>query len=219
MAIQGPPISLRKDSKPVPLMDVKEDAEALHLIQKEDRLRLNIGCDRTEIAGFVGVDFNPDVDPDVLAEADHLPWPDNSADEVYASHILEHLPYGNEALQEWLRVLKPGGMLTVIVPDINGVYLMSKHHGTWGPYNMPITEIYVNATAFGASLLSEIVPEMKDLYNGPGHIHRQIFIDDMLLLRVQAAGFSGAHESPDTFLGPAGIGDRVVIAYKPTEGA
>ena len=118
MILEGSPISLSVENKPVPLMDIKDDKEALAVIQKEDRLRLNIGCDRSEIAGFVGVDFNPDVDPDILAEADDLHMiADNSVDEIYASHMLEHLPYGNTALQEWLRVLKPGGMLTVIVPD------------------------------------------------------------------------------------------------------
>ena len=219
MILEGSPISLSVENKPVPLMDIKDDKEALAVIQKEDRLRLNIGCDRSEIAGFVGVDFNPDVDPEILAEADDLHMiADNTVDEVYASHVLEHLPFGNKALEEWLRVLKPGGMLTVVVPDINGIYMMSQHHGTWGAYGQPIDETYVNAAAFGASLLSELIPEMKDLYNGPGHVHRQIFIHGMLLKRVVEAGYANARESADTMLGPVGMGNRVVIAYKP-EGA
>ena len=219
MILEGSPISLSVENKPVPLMDIKDDKEALAVIQKEDRLRLNIGCDRSEIAGFVGVDFNPDVDPEILAEADDLHMiADNTVDEVYASHVLEHLPFGNKALEEWLRVLKPGGMLTVVVPDINGIYMMSQHHGTWGAYGQPIDETYVNAAAFGASLLSELIPEMKDLYNGPGHVHRQIFIEGMLLKRVVEAGYANARESADTMLGPVGMGNRVVIAYKP-EGA
>lgn len=214
--LKASPAELVKDNKPIPLMTIKDDHEALSVIQSDDRLRLNLGCDRTQIAGYVGVDFNPDVDPDVLADVEHLPFEDDSADEIYASHVLEHLPYDSKALQEWLRVLKPGGMLTVVVPDINGVYLMSKHHGVWGPYGQPIDEAYVNASAFGASTLSELVPEMKDLYNGPGHVHKQIFIGNMLLKRVMEAGFINAYESSDTMLGPVGMGNTVVIAIKPT---
>lgn len=47
---------------------------------------------------------------------------DASCDEVYASHVLEHLRYEDElpqALAEFFRVLKPGGLLRVAVPDLD----------------------------------------------------------------------------------------------------
>ncbi len=40
---------------------------------------------------------------------------------IYASHVVEHFDYTGElqaTLAEWLRVLQPGGMLYVSVPDI-----------------------------------------------------------------------------------------------------
>lgn len=50
-----------------------------------------------------------------------IPWPDNSFDVVYHSHFLEHIP--REAapihLEECLRVLKPGGVLRISVPDLH----------------------------------------------------------------------------------------------------
>jgi len=44
---------------------------------------------------------------------------DASCDQVRAVHVLEHLPMMNTlpALQEWRRVLAPGGRLFVAVPD------------------------------------------------------------------------------------------------------
>lgn len=42
--------------------------------------------------------------------------PDNSYDVVHASHILEHLVDTKTALQNWYRILKPGGYLIVLVP-------------------------------------------------------------------------------------------------------
>lgn len=46
---------------------------------------------------------------------------DQSADEIYASHVYEHLSYMNElpqAFNEAARVLKVGGILRVAVPDL-----------------------------------------------------------------------------------------------------
>jgi SAM-dependent methyltransferase len=49
-----------------------------------------------------------------------IPFPDGTFDVVYHSHFLEHL-HPDDApsmLQECLRVLKPGGVLRVVVPDL-----------------------------------------------------------------------------------------------------
>jgi predicted SAM-dependent methyltransferase len=49
-----------------------------------------------------------------------LPFADNSMEVVYASHLLEHL-YCDEAeklLRECFRVLSPGGVLRLMVPDL-----------------------------------------------------------------------------------------------------
>jgi len=60
------------------------------------------------------------------AEGHDLPVADGSVDAIYASHILEHYPVleapegvatAHDALDEWFRVLKPGGRLFVAVPD------------------------------------------------------------------------------------------------------
>lgn len=49
-----------------------------------------------------------------------VPFPDGSADAVYSSHVLEHLERDvvPAVLAESLRVLKPGGVLRVVVPDL-----------------------------------------------------------------------------------------------------
>ena len=47
---------------------------------------------------------------------------DQTFDELYASHILEHFDYTGslqKALKEWYRVLKPDGKLYVSVPDMD----------------------------------------------------------------------------------------------------
>jgi SAM-dependent methyltransferase len=49
-----------------------------------------------------------------------LPIPDSSADGVYASHVLEHLSLDDFwlALRNTLRLLKPGGIFRLVIPDL-----------------------------------------------------------------------------------------------------
>jgi SAM-dependent methyltransferase len=49
-----------------------------------------------------------------------LPFADNSVDGIYASHVLEHLALTDFALalRHTFRVLKPGGIFRLIVPDL-----------------------------------------------------------------------------------------------------
>src|SRR5688572_15669999 len=54
---------------------------------------------------------------DFLADARALPIPDGTLDYLCSSHVLEHLPDPIAALHEWHRVLRPGGLLYLVVPD------------------------------------------------------------------------------------------------------
>jgi len=45
-----------------------------------------------------------------------LPFEANSFDRLIATHVLEHVPFPHLAIQEWVRVLKPGGVLSLILP-------------------------------------------------------------------------------------------------------
>jgi predicted SAM-dependent methyltransferase len=52
-----------------------------------------------------------------------LPFPDGAASAVYASHVLEHLyrEEGQQLIRESFRVLTGGGILRVIVPDLQAM--------------------------------------------------------------------------------------------------
>ena len=82
-------------------------------------LRLNLGSGASPRAGFVNVDRDPRADLHLDVRRG-LPFPDGSCAEIYAEHLLEHLAYPGEVeavLRDWLRVLAPGGMLSLGVPD------------------------------------------------------------------------------------------------------
>jgi predicted SAM-dependent methyltransferase len=67
-----------------------------------------------------------------------LPFPDGSAIAVYASHVLEHLyrEEGQQLIRESFRVLVPGGIIRVVVPDLHNVvyeYLGERPFGELSP--------------------------------------------------------------------------------------
>ncbi len=79
--------------------------------------RLEIGPGKARIPGFETLDVvrRPGVVDHVGDASRRLPFPDGTFDLVYASHVLEHLPWyrADQALREWVRVLAPGGALEV----------------------------------------------------------------------------------------------------------
>lgn len=48
-----------------------------------------------------------------------LPFNDNTFDGIFCEHVVEHFDYknGRSLLKECLRILKPGGVIRIIVPD------------------------------------------------------------------------------------------------------
>ncbi len=85
---------------------------------------LNLGCGRIFNPDWINVDFEssgPDVLPYDLRLG--LPFPDESMELVYHSHVLEHFSKrrGEFLLRECLRVLRPGGLLRLAVPDLENI--------------------------------------------------------------------------------------------------
>ena len=57
---------------------------------------------------------------DVKADICNLPFDDNQYDVILCNHVLEHIPDDTKAMQELYRVLKPGGMAILQIPqDLN----------------------------------------------------------------------------------------------------
>ena len=86
---------------------------------KENR-KLEIGPGPKRIDGFETLNIVPGANVDYVADAGkRLPFPDETFDVVYASHVLEHIPWFDteKVLREWRRVLKVGGVLQIWVPD------------------------------------------------------------------------------------------------------
>lgn len=106
-------------------------------LQQTERIVLNVGCGPSSVSLMpefwcelpshdgpwreIRLDIDSKTAPDIQASiTDMHPVPAASVDVVWSSQNLEHL-YAHEvpqALQEFYRVLKPGGRLIVSVPDV-----------------------------------------------------------------------------------------------------
>ena len=81
-----------------------------------ETLKLNLGASDRRIDGYLSVDIVPPAD--VMADLTKpWPWPDSSVDEILAYDVIEHLPDKRHTLNEMWRVLAPGGIVKIQVPD------------------------------------------------------------------------------------------------------
>ena len=79
-------------------------------------VRLNLGAGDSPLADWTNLDGRHG---DVIYPLGTA-FPDGSVDEIRASHVLEHFPHAETAavLKDWVRALKPGGLLRLAVPDL-----------------------------------------------------------------------------------------------------
>ncbi len=85
-------------------------------------LLLELGSGRHGEAGFTHVDAVKVGNVDIEADIRKLDWLENDfVDELYSAHVVEHVSYTeiDNLLREWYRVLRPGGKLTIKMPDLD----------------------------------------------------------------------------------------------------
>jgi predicted SAM-dependent methyltransferase len=85
---------------------------------------LHIGCgDNILPTPFENLDIRPSKGVDHVSEAFPLPFKDGEFDLVYTSHVLEHFKKidTQPVLNEWVRVLKPGGTIRISVPNLENL--------------------------------------------------------------------------------------------------
>lgn len=104
----------------------KKKIEALLKSSLPINIELGAGKDRV-MKGWTSVDMNDSCDLNLDLTLP-LPFPDNSVNMIYSSHVLEHFKFTDlvKLLCECLRVLKPGGKFSAAVPNAR-IYIDAYH--------------------------------------------------------------------------------------------
>jgi SAM-dependent methyltransferase len=169
------------------------------------KIVLNVGCGHPgqgvhstfQGSGWreLRLDVNPAVNPDILCSmTDMAPIDTSSIDAIWSSHNLEHL-HRHEvpvALGEFLRVLRPAGLLLLTLPDLQKVAELVAADGLE-------SEAYLSRSG-PISPLDMIYGHTASIAHGNFHMaHKTGFTARSLQQLLTAAGFAGVTLSREGF--------------------
>jgi predicted SAM-dependent methyltransferase len=140
-------------------------------------VRLHLGCGWTHKPGWVNVDLFATKADIVWDLTLGVPLEEGSVDVAFHEHMLEHLSlqHGFAFTRECLRVLKPGGVLRIGVPDAG--LCVDSYAGRADP-------AWARSQATGMLAIQALFYEND---------HRAMYDAETLTLMCLAAGFAEAH--------------------------
>lgn len=183
-------------------------------------MKLNLGCGSRVVDGWINVDyalgarlmkaplftainrrirlFETTWDRRIFIHdlRKKFPWADGSADAVYSSHTLEHLSRedGRRFLRECFRVLKPQGLLRIVVPDLS-VIISQYNDGKLNADDL-LDRLEVLSDGSGGFLKRLLSPYIS-------YPHRCMYDAKRLVAVMREVGFGAASRQPFD----SGIGD------------
>jgi predicted SAM-dependent methyltransferase len=145
--------------------------------------KLHIGG-QSEAKGWEVLDVNPGPAVNHVGNASDLQrFADDTFAEIYASHVVEHFDYKIAlvaTLKEWRRVLAPGGILYVSVPDLD-----------------VLARLFLDRASLS---FQDRFMVMRMIFGGHIDKHDYHLVglnEEFLKDALRAAGFTGAHKVAD----------------------
>lgn len=145
---------------------------------------LHAGCGNGKLPSWftgheeVRLDIDPACNPQIVASICSM-GDVGQFDIVYCSHVLEHLERWDvpKALSEFRRVVKPGGMVMVIVPDLHGAE--------------PTEDVLYESPVGPITGIDLIYGYGPDILTGNEYMrHRTGFVRKTLRAALEACGFA-----------------------------
>ncbi len=158
-------------------------------------LRLHLGCGTNVLPGWVNIDRVARA-PGVVTDIDPttLPYPDGSVTEVLAEHLFEHFSFAEEGLvwPEMARVLRPGGTLTLEVPDFEWVCgrFLQAHDGWRAFYIVGAADHYGGCGRALDQRWGILQTMFFGNQNGAGQFHRSAYTEGKLRALAAHLGFA-----------------------------
>lgn len=143
-------------------------------------MKLHLGCGKRRLDGYMNIDL---ADSDMNCDIRHLPFDDNSVDEIIAIHVFEHfyLFESSRVLREWKRVLKPDGLLILELPCFEKVI---EHIENGAPDNLTRWAMFGDPTTHS---------------DGEPALHKWLWYSAELVDLMTRIGFSSAACSEPVF--------------------
>lgn len=174
-------------------------------------MKLNLGCGDVAPGGWINVDYavgarlrkipvvgalsgrflQCDWDKSVVLHdlRRRFPWRDGSVDHIYSSHSLEHLTRdgGTHFIREAFRVLRDGGILRVVVPDLK------REVERYVAGEQDARDFFVSLHTVGA-VDRPVSKRIYSLLSGQGH--RCMYDEASLTALMRDSGFSCRVRAP-----------------------
>ena len=112
---------------------------------------------------------------DLVSDITCIPAKDKSFDAILCSEVLEHVPDPTKALDEFARLLKPGGILILTAPFSSNVHMAPYHYCSgfskyWYEHHLPIRGFFIESLSANGDWYSLLRQEIVRL----GSMERQI---------------------------------------------
>jgi SAM-dependent methyltransferase len=103
-------------------------------------MTLDVGCGIKKYPGSIGIDINPATAADVICDLDRFPYPfaDRSFDRLRAIHVIEHLTDVVRTMEEFHRLVRPGGRIRIETP----------HYTDYSSFCDPTHKQHLNSFSF-----------------------------------------------------------------------
>ena len=95
--------------------------EIMDIYGVKPKVKINLGCGNDIRVGYINVDkYNNTGNVDHQWDLSKLEVEDGSVDEIYTSHVFEHIEINDvyTVLEEWERALRVGGTIVMRLPDL-----------------------------------------------------------------------------------------------------
>lgn len=108
-------------------------------------LKLNLGSGKRPMEGWQNIDAVKHTEETIVGDILNLLYKDESIEEIFSEHVIEHLDRNeaNRFFSECNRMLKIGGLLEIVAPDMVGVINRFYNKQPFGEYNTQLVDVDV----------------------------------------------------------------------------
>lgn len=161
-------------------------------LQRLTDLQVNVGSGGKGLPGWVNIEISRAKDTTLCLDIRRpLPLAEGSVARLICEHVIEHIDFQDDVpnvLSDWVRILKPGGVARIVVPDLR-IYV----------------EAYVAADPARWAALGWNIGKLPDDIYTPMHILNHAFHQggehlfgydfETLAGALRRAGFSSVHQA------------------------